>query len=97
MKIYMLDEIYEYAKKTGIYDEMQAIAAKRYRSNSIQEDLNTYHDIINSDEFKALGDKLLNKLKEEDPALYNLHTYTANDSYTVTNSLLNSIKNMTKV
>ena len=90
----MLDEIYEYAKKTGIYDEMQAIAAKRYRSNSIQEDLNTYHDIINSDEFKALGDKLLNKLKEEDPALYNLHTYTANDSYTVTNSLLNSIKNM---
>lgn len=94
MKIYMLDEIYEYAKKTGIYDEMQAIAAKRYRSNSIQEDLNTYHDIINSDEFKALGDKLLNKLKEEDPALYNLHTYTANDSYTVTNSLLNSIKNM---
>ena len=94
MKIYMLDEIYEYAKKTGIYDEMQAIAAKRYRSNSIQEDLNTYHDIINSDEFKALGDKLLNKLKEEDPALYNLHTYTANDSYTVANSLLNSIKNM---
>lgn len=94
MKIYMLDEIYEYAKKTGIYDEMQAIAAKRYRSNSIQEDLNTYHDIINSDEFKALGDKLLNRLKEEDPALYNLHTYTANDSYTVTNSLLNSIKNM---
>ena len=90
----MLDEVYEYAKKTGIYDEMQALANKRYNPSSIQEDLNTYHEVINSDAFKALETKLIDQLKIDDPTLYNLSTYAAGDSYTVTNSLLNTVKNM---
>ena len=94
MKVYMLDEVYEIAKKLGYDKRIQDLAKDRYKTNSIREELNSYHDILNSEEFKNLMSELKNEVAKEDIGLYGLMNYNNIDSYDVTMSRLNTVKSM---
>ena len=40
MKIFLLDEVYEFAKSVGITDKINALAKKMYDPSTIQSDYN---------------------------------------------------------
>lgn len=94
MKIFLLDEVYDFAKRIGIIDKINELAKSKYNASTIQSDLQSYYDITNSEEYKAIIDELETKLKEEDLSLYNLQAYAKSQSYDVINALLNSVKNI---
>lgn len=94
MKIFLLDEVYDFAKRIGIIDKINELAKSKYNASTIQSDLQSYYDITNSEEYKAIMDELETKLKEEDLSLYNLQAYAKSQSYDVINALLNSVKNI---
>jgi len=94
MKIFMLDEVYDYAKKSGIVDKLNTLIKKKYNPTSIQTDLQSYYDVSNSPEYKAIMGELETKIKQDDRSLYNLWTYTKEQSFEVLSALLNSVKNL---
>ncbi len=94
MKIFMLDEVYDYAKKSGTVDKLNTLIKKKYNPTSIQTDLQSYYDISNSPEYKAIMGELETKIKQDDRSLYNLWTYTKEQSFEVLSALLNSVKNL---
>lgn len=94
MKIFLLDEVYEFAKSVGITDKINALAKKMYDPSTIQSDLQSYYDFSHSEEYKKIIDELETKLKETDMSLYNLLVYTKTQSYDVISALLNSVKNL---
>lgn len=90
----MLDEVYEYAKKSGTVDKLNTLIKKKYNPTSIQTDLQSYYDVSNSPEYKAIMGELETKIKQDDRSLYNLWTYTKEQSFEVLSALLNSVKNL---
>lgn len=90
----MLDEVYDYAKKSGIVDKLNTLIKKKYNPTSIQTDLQSYYDVSNSPEYKAIMGELETKIKQDDRSLYNLWTYTKEQSFEVLSALLNSVKNL---
>lgn len=94
MKIYILDEVFDFAKKIGIVTKINDLAKKKYNPSTIQSDLQSYYDIMNSKEYLDLMSELETKLKADDMYLYNLFTYTKIQSFDVVAELLNSVKNL---
>lgn len=94
MKIYILDEVFDFAKKIGIITRINDLAKKKYNPSTIQSDLQSYYDIMNSKEYLDLMTELETKLKADDMYLYNLFTYTKIQSFDVVAELLNSVKNL---
>ena len=74
MKIYILDEVFDFAKKIGIVTRINDLAKKKYNPSTIQSDLQSYYDIMNSKEYLDLMSELETKLKADDMYLYNLFT-----------------------
>ena len=54
MKIYILDEVFDFAKKIGIVTKINDLAKKKYNPSTIQSDLQSYYDIMNSKEYLDL-------------------------------------------
>ena len=54
MKIFLLDEVYEFAKSVGITDKINALAKKMYDPSTIQSDLQSYYDFSHSEEYAKL-------------------------------------------
>ena len=94
MKIFILDEVYEFAKSVGITTKIDALAKKIYDPSTIQSDLQSYYDFSHSEEYAKIIGELETKLKETDMSLYNLLVYTKTQSYDVITELLNSVKNL---
>lgn len=94
MKIFLLDEVYEFAKSVGITDKIDALAKKMYDPSTIQSDLQSYYDFSHSEEYAKLIAKLETKLKETDMSLYNILVYSKTQSYDVIAELLNNVKNL---
>ena len=94
MKIYILDEVFDFAKKIGIVTRINDLAKKKYNPSTIQSDLQSYYDIMNSKEYLDLMSELETKLKADDMYLYNLFTYTKIQSFDVVAELLNTVKNL---
>lgn len=94
MKIFLLDEVYEFAKSVGITDKIDALAKKMYDPSTIQSDLQSYYDFSHSEEYAKLIAELETKLKETDMSLYNILVYSKTQSYDVIAELLNNVKNL---
>lgn len=94
MKIFLLDEVYEFAKSVGITDKINALAKKMYDPSTIQSDLQSYYDFSHSEAYGKIIDELETKLKATDMSLYNLLVYTKTQSYDVIAELLNNVKNL---
>lgn len=94
MKIFLLDEVYEFAKSVGITDKINALAKKMYDPSTIQSDLQSYYDFSHSEEYAKLIAELETKLKETDISLYNILVYSKTQSYDVIVELLNNVKNL---
>ena len=94
MKIFLLDEVYEFAKSVGITDKINALAKKMYDPSTIQSDLQSYYDFSHSEEYAKLIAELETKLKETDMSLYNILVYSKTQSYDVIVELLNNVKNL---
>lgn len=94
MKIFLLDEVYEFAKSVGITDKINALAKKMYDPSTIQSDLQSYYDFSHSEEYAKLIAELETKLKETDMSLYNILIYSKTQSYDVIVELLNNVKNL---
>lgn len=94
MKIFLLDEVYEFAKSIGITDKINALAKKMYDPSTIQSDLQSYYDFSHSEEYAKLIAELETKLKETDMSLYNILVYSKTQSYDVIAELLNNVKNL---
>ena len=94
MKIFLLDEVYEFAKSIGITDKINALAKKMYDPSTIQSDLQSYYDFSHSEAYGKIIDELETKLKATDMSLYNLLVYTKTQSYDVIAELLNNVKNL---
>lgn len=94
MKIFLLDEVYEFAKSVGITDKIDALAKKMYDPSTIQSDLQSYYDFSHSEEYAKLIAELEAKLKETDMSLYNILVYSKTQSYDVIAELLNNVKNL---
>lgn len=94
MKIFLLDEVYEFAKSVGITDKIDALAKKIYDPSTIQSDLQSYYDFSHSEEYAKLIAELETKLKETDMSLYNILVYSKTQSYDVIAELLNNVKNL---
>ena len=94
MKIFLLDEVYEFAKSIGITNKIDALAKKMYDPSTIQSDLQSYYDFSHSEEYAKLIAELETKLKETDMSLYNILVYSKTQSYDVIAELLNNVKNL---
>lgn len=94
MKIFLLDEVYEFAKSVGITNKIDALAKKMYDPSTIQSDLQSYYDFSHSEEYAKLIAELETKLKETDMSLYNILVYSKTQSYDVIAELLNNVKNL---
>ena len=94
MKIFLLDEVYEFAKSIGITNKIDALAKKMYDPSTIQSDLQSYYDFSHSEEYNKLITELETKLKENDMSLYNILVYSKTQSYDVIAELLNNVKNL---
>lgn len=94
MKIFMLDEVYEFAKSIGIIDKINELGKKLYDPSTIQSDLQSYYNFSHSEEYAALINELETKIKDSDIKLYNLLVYSRTESYEVIVELLNSVKNL---
>jgi len=94
MKIFILDEVYEFAKSVGITTKIDTLAKKMYDPSTIQSDLQSYYDFSHSEEYAKLIAELETKLKETDMSLYNILVYSKTQSYDVIVELLNNVKNL---
>lgn len=94
MKIFLLDEVYEFAKSIGMTNKIDALAKKMYDPSTIQSDLQSYYDFSHSEEYNKLIAELETKLKETDMSLYNILVYSKTQSYDVIAELLNNVKNL---
>ena len=94
MKIFLLDEVYEFAKSIGMTNKIDALAKKMYDPSTIQSDLQSYYDFSHSEEYNKLIAELEAKLKETDMSLYNILVYSKTQSYDVIAELLNNVKNL---
>ena len=92
MKLYLIDELYEYLKDDTEFQEIYRTISDNYYADSIELELKIFYDLRNREDVKTYFKKITQEIKEKDMNLYKIIYYTSNDlSFNTLSSLLPSV------
>lgn len=79
MKLYLIDELYEYLKDDKEFQEIYRTISDNYYADSIELELKIFYDLRNRDDVRKYFDKITEKIKTENMDLYKIIYYTTSD------------------
>lgn len=65
MKLYIIDELYEYVKDDPIFQEVYRTISDNYKATSIKNELSAFYDLRQLPEVKEYFNSITEKLKQE--------------------------------
>ena len=94
MKLYLIDELYEYLKDDPEFQEIYRTISDNYYADSIELELKIFYDLRNREDVRAYFDKMTEKIKETNLDLYKIIYYSTTDiSLETLTSMLQGITN----
>ena len=94
MKLYLIDELYEYLKDDPEFQEIYRTISDNYYADSIELELKIFYDLRNRKDVRAYFDKMTEKIKETNLDLYKIIYYSTTDiSLETLTSMLQGITN----
>lgn len=79
MKLYLIDELYDYLKDDPEFNEIYRTISSNYYADSIELELKIFYELRNREDVKEYFEKITEKIKETNIDLYKIIYYTSND------------------